>query len=158
MRELLSEVVPLYTTNEFSGDKVHPSRRNQIPDSDIAQGSSDSKPSEILGSTQQDQILQVCEEFLWESEVRLKDVTEKTWKERCLELQSFAKKVQKQEKPVKTYKTQTEGIDVFELHRRKAAGECPGCAVPHDRKECRKNIDCFCSKRVDKRTAPFPKK
>jgi hypothetical protein len=61
-------------------------------------------------------------------------------------------------RPIKTFGTQTEGIDGSELRRRKAAGECQHCAWPADRKGTHKTLDCFRWKRIEKGTAPFPKK
>jgi len=43
-------------------------------------------------------------------------------------------------KSSKTYAEQTEGIDKSELDRRQAAGECPRCAWPADRKRSRKTM------------------
>jgi hypothetical protein len=60
-------------------------------------------------------------------------------------------------KPIKTFGTQTEGIDGKELHRRKAAGVCQRCAWLTDRNESHKTLDCFWWKRLEEGTAPFPK-
>jgi hypothetical protein len=44
--------------------------------------------------------------------------------------------------PIKSYGTQTAGIEGSELRRRKAAGECHRCAWPQGRKNSHKTIDC----------------
>jgi hypothetical protein len=59
-------------------------------------------------------------------------------------------------KPIKTFGTQTKGIDGKEFRRRKAAGECQWCSWPTDRKGSHKTLDCFWWKRLEKGTAPFP--
>jgi hypothetical protein len=59
---------------------------------------------------------------------------------------------------MKTFGTQTEGIDGSELRRRKAAGECQRCAWPQDKKGSHKTLDCFRWKKLEKGTAPLPKK
>jgi len=53
--------------------------------------------------------------------------------------------------------SKTEGIDVNEVSRRKAAGECLRCAWPSGRKGNHKVKDCRRSIKSDKGTAGFPK-
>ena len=60
-------------------------------------------------------------------------------------------------KAIKTFSTQMEGIDGSELRRRKAVGECQGCAFPNDREGSHKTMDYFRRKRLEKGTAPPPK-
>jgi hypothetical protein len=66
------------------------------------------------------------------------------------------KRQDNKKKPIKTFGTQTEGIDSNDLHHSKAAGECQCCAWPQDRKGCHKTQDCFRWKMLEKGTAPFP--
>jgi hypothetical protein len=57
----------------------------------------------------------------------------------------------------KTYAEQMEGIDISELDKRKAAGECQRCAWPGDRKGAPKAMDCFRWARKEVGMALFPK-
>jgi hypothetical protein len=52
---------------------------------------------------------------------------------------------------------QTEGIDVNEVQRRKAAGECLHCAWLSDRKGNHSVKDCIRPIELDKGTAGYPK-
>jgi len=53
--------------------------------------------------------------------------------------------------------TKTEGIDLSEISRRKAAGDCLRCAWPSDRKGTHMVKDCQRPIKLDKGTASFPK-
>jgi len=54
-----------------------------------------------------------------------------------------AKQVNASQKFIKTWKTQTEGIEQSELQTRKAAGKSPHCAWAKDRKGSHETTDCF---------------
>jgi hypothetical protein len=103
----------------------------------------------------QDSILKDCKELLLESELKWRDFSKKTQKQRNKDL--AAKQVKESHKVKKTWKTQTEGIEASELQRRKAAGKCQQCPWPRDRKGNHTMIDCFRWKRLDEGTVPFPK-
>jgi hypothetical protein len=132
---------------EFPG--VHPSRINGIQDSD-----SDYSDTEVgsVSKTETDihnEDIVNCEEFLEQSKQERKAIGRITQQK---------SRVVKKNKPIKSFGTQSEGIDGNKLRRRKATGECQRCAWPRDRKGSHKTLDCFRLKRLEKGTAPFPKK
>jgi len=135
------------------GCSVHPSRVGRICTS-----SGDFSPSESdSGSTTQtnihNEVVENRELFLEQSKQERKAIGRKNRQaSRVLEKRANKKK------PVKTFGTETEGMDGNKLRRRKAAGECQRCAWPRDRKGSHKTIDCFPWKKLEKGTAPFPKK
>jgi len=95
-----------------------------------------------------------CELFLEQSKQERKALGRKN-RQICKVVKRQSKKAAK--KAVKTFNTQTGGIDGSELRRRKAAGECQRCVWPRDRKGRHKTLDCFLWKRLEKGTATFPK-
>jgi hypothetical protein len=129
---------------------VHPNRVLNLRGSEDSQYTSD---GDLISTTENDihnEVIDNCEAFLKQSKEERKDIGRMTRKT------SRAIK-RKGKKPIKTYGTQTEGIDGSELRRRKAAGECHRCAWPRDRKGGHKTLDCFRWKRLEKGTAPLPK-
>lgn len=62
------------------------------------------------------------------------------------------------QQPQKPYKEQSEGIEASELLGRRQVGECQRCAWPTDRKRGNKTSEGFRWTRVEKGTAPYPKK
>jgi hypothetical protein len=131
---------------------VPPSRVAQIYTSDRDYIQSD---SESIITTETDihhEVIDNCEAFLEQSKQERKAVGRFTQQPSRVVKQRAKKK-----KPIKTFGTQTEGIDGEELHRRKAAGECRRCAWPRERKGSHKTLDCFRWKHLEKGTAPFPK-
>jgi hypothetical protein len=96
-----------------------------------------------------------CEIFLEQSKQERKAIGRRTRQASRV----VKTKVNKEAKrKLKTFRTQTEGVDRSELRRRKAAGECQRCAWPRDQKGSCKTLECFRWARLEKRTAPFPKK
>jgi len=105
------------------------------------------------------EVIKNCELFLEQSKQERQAVGRFTRDaNRVVKRNTTRKAERKARKPLKTFGTQTEGIDGNELRRRKAAGECQRCAWPRDRKGIHKTLDCFRRKRLEKGTAPFPKK
>ena len=129
---------------------IHPSRIHQIQCSENSYIESDSESDSTTESKIHDEIIQNCEAFLEQSKQERKTIGRKT--------RQASRVVKRKDKKLKTFGTQTEGIDGSELRRRKAAGECQRCAWPQSRKGSHKTLDCFRWKRLDKGTAPFPKK
>jgi hypothetical protein len=131
---------------------VHPDRVSRIYNTDSDYN--DSEP-ESVSTTETDihnEVIDNCEEFLEQSKQERKAIGRFTRQQ-----SRVVKRNANKRKPIKTFGTQTEGIDGNELRRRKAAGECQRCAWPADRKGSHKTLDCFRWKRVEKGTAPFPK-
>jgi hypothetical protein len=132
---------------------IHPDRVLRVQGSDSEYN--DSEP-ESVSTTETDihnEVINNCEAFLEQSKQERKAIGRDT-----RQVSRVVKKEPIKRKPIKTFGTQTEGIDGSELRRRKAAGECQRCAWPNDTKGSHKTIDCFRWKRVEKGTAPFPKK
>jgi hypothetical protein len=139
------------TTKETPSNlKIHPDRvkRIQATDSDYTDSSVESVST--IESDIHDEILENCEIFLEQSKQERKAIGRKTRQD--------SRVVKRNNKKLKTFGTQTEGIDGSELRRRKAAGECQRCAWPQNRKGSHKTLDCFRWKRLEKGTAPFTKK
>jgi len=146
---------PAIAGNNPSG--IHPDRLLQLEE--VASGI-EGQPGQSLsisGSEESrntediihDQVLDNCERFLQESAFERKKVAKRNLK--------VSKKLLKT-RPKKNYKTQTEGIEVSELRRRKAANKCQRWAWPQEMKRAHKTIDCFWWPRLEKGMAPFPKK
>jgi hypothetical protein len=132
---------------------IHPSRVAQVQTSD---GDYIESSSESISTTETDihnEVIDNCEAFLEQSKQERKALGRFT-----RQASKVVKRKANKKKPIKTFGTQTEGIDGNELRRRKAAGECQRCAWPRDRKGSHKTLDCFRWKRLEKGTAPFPKK
>jgi hypothetical protein len=132
---------------------IHPSRIAQSQPSDGDYSTSDEDSISTTESAIHHEVIENCEIFLKQSEQERKAIGRKN-----RQASRVVKRKANKKKPLKTFGTQTEGIDGSELCRRKAAGECQRCAWPRDRKGSHKTLDCFCWKRVEKGTAPFPKK
>jgi hypothetical protein len=133
--------------------RVHPDRVSKIGNLDSDYNDSE---SESVSSTETDilnEVIDNCEAFLEQSKQERKDIGRFT-----RQASRVVKRKANKKKPIKTHGTQTEGIDGNELRRRLAAGECQRCAWPRDRKGSHKTLDCFRWKRLEKGTAPFPKK
>jgi len=107
------------------------------------------KESKNSEDTLHDQVLKDCEKFLQESAFERRKIPKRNLK--------ASKKLSKT-KPNKNLKTQTEGIELSEFYRRKAAGECQHCAWPQDRKGGYETSDCFRRNRLENQIAPVPKK
>jgi hypothetical protein len=142
----------------YIGPHIHPSRVDQIRNSDGIFSDCDYVDSELgsVSTTETDihnEVIDNCEKFLEQSKQERKAVGRKN-----RQVSRIVKRKANKKKPIKTFGTQTEGIDSNELRRRKAAGECQRCAWPQHRKGSHKTLDCFRWKRLDKGTAPFPKK
>jgi hypothetical protein len=136
---------------------IHPSRIHQIQCSEDSYIDSDHDSNSTSETNIHNEVLDNCEVFLAQAQEERKAVgrfnrqaSRRIKKKAERKLQRIAKK------PIRTFGTQTEGIDGSELRRRAAAGECQRCAWPKDRKGSHKTLDCFRWKRLDKGTAPFP--
>jgi hypothetical protein len=102
------------------------------------------------------EVIDNCEAFLQQSQQERKAVGRFT-RQASRVVKRKAEGKANRKKPIKTFGTQTKGIDSSELRRRKAAGECQRCAWPQDRKGSHRTLDCFRWKRLEKGTAPVPK-
>jgi hypothetical protein len=136
---------------------IHPERRERIGTSigDYIYSSEDSDST--TESEIHNEIITNCEAFLEQSKQERKTVGRSTRNASRVIKRKADRKVNNK-KPIKTYGTQTEGIEGSELRRRKAAGECQRCAWPQDRRGSHKTLDCFRWARLEKGTAPFPKR
>jgi hypothetical protein len=138
--------------NTDTDRRIHPSRIGRILESDHSYINSGNKSSSTSETDIHNAILDNCETALQQSEQERKAIGRKN-----RQVSKVVKRKANKKKPIKTFGTQTEGIDGSELRRRKAAGECQRCAWPTDRKGSHKTLDCFRWKRVEKGTAPLPK-
>jgi hypothetical protein len=132
---------------------IHPDRLANIQDPDNDNCTSDGDSVSTTETEIHNEIIGNCETYLAQSQQERKAIGHIT-----RQASRVIKRKANKRKPVKTFGTQTEGIDGSELRRRKAAGECQRCAWPRDRKGSHKTLNCFRGKRTDKGTAPFPKK
>jgi hypothetical protein len=132
---------------------IHPDRVANFHNSKSDSITSDGDTISTTEAEIDNEVINNCKAFLEQSRQQRKSV------ERFARQTSRVdKRKANKEKPLKTYGTQTEGIDGSELRRRKAAGECHRCAWPRDRKGSHKTLDCHRGKKVEKGTAQFPKK
>jgi hypothetical protein len=152
LQETISpEVAELYCN-------IHPSRIAQVKTLDGSYIESDSVSTSTTETDIHNEVINNCEAFLAQSQKERKAVGRYTRQtSRIIKKKADRKAKRKDKIPVKTFGTQTEGIDGSELRRRKAAGVCQRCAWPQERKGSHKTIDCFRWKRLDKGTAPFPR-
>jgi hypothetical protein len=138
---------------------IHPSRIHQIQCSEDSYVESDIESDSTTESDIHNEIIDNCEAFIAQSQEERKALGRVTRQaSRKVKKRIDRKEKRKAKKSIKTFGTQTEGIDGSELRRRKAAGECQRCAWPQDRKGSHKTLDCFRWKRLEKGTAPFPRK
>jgi hypothetical protein len=138
---------------------IHPERLARLQEIDSDYIDSESTSISTTETDIHNEVIENCEAFLAQSQEERKAIG------RCTRLASREVKrkadriaKRKAKKPIRTFGTQTEGIDGSELRRRKAAGECQRCAWPQDRKGGHQTLDCFRWKRLEKGTAPFTKK
>jgi hypothetical protein len=132
---------------------IHPERVERIQTSDGDYIDSSEESDSTTETDIHNEVIDNCEAFLEQSKQERKDIGRVT-----RQASRVVKRKANKKKPIKTHGTQTEGIDGNELRRRKAAGECQRCAWPRDRKGSHKTLDCFRWKRLEKGTAPFPKR
>jgi hypothetical protein len=132
---------------------VHPDRVAQVQTSDGDYIERDSKSISTTETDIHNEVIDNCEAFLEQSKQERKAIGRFT-----RQASRVVKTKANKKKPIKTFGTETEGIDGNELGRRKAAGKCQRCAWPQDRKGSHKTLDCFWWKGVEKGTAPLPKK
>jgi hypothetical protein len=138
---------------------IHPDRIANFLNSEDSYNTSEGDSVSTTESDIHNEIIDNCEAFLAQSQEERKAVGRLTRQvSRRVEKKADRIAKRKAKKPIRTFGTQTEGIDGHELRRRKAAGECQRCAWPQDRKGSHKTLDCFRWKRIEKGTAPFPKK
>jgi hypothetical protein len=150
------EVISIKENNpriSFPDISVHPDRVLRIGNLDTDYNDSESESVSTIDTDIYNEVIDNCEAFLEQSKQERKNIERST-----RQASRVVKRKANKKKPVKTYGTQTEGIDGNELRRCKAAGECQRCAWPRDRKGSHKTLDCFRWKQLEKGTAPFPKK
>jgi len=151
----VSESEPLTTFGPSPNQYIHPDRIGRVKTSEGDLPDSDIESISTAETGIHNEILNNCELFLEQSKQERKVIGR-----RLRQTSRVMKKKSKKEarRKLKTFGTQTEGIDGSKLRRRKAAGECQRCAWPQDRKGSHRTFDCFRWKRVEKGTAPFPQK
>jgi hypothetical protein len=133
---------------------VHPDRVANFQVSEDSYEPSDQDSVSTAETDIHNEVIDNCEKFLRQSQLDRKAIGRKNRQaSRVIKLRT-----KKNKQKLKTFRTQTEGINGGELRRRKAAGECQRCAWPQDRKGSHKTLDCFRWKRIEKGTAPFPPK
>jgi len=159
-----SEAYQAPSINQCDRDNIHPDGISRIkmlipdlesPNYSSSRDTSESKSGQL--STSEDslhnQILDNCEELLWQSKQERKKVAR-----RNLQIsKEISGKFSQRKKSRKSYKDQVKGIDKSELARRQAAGECQRCAWPEDRRGAHQTLDCFRWLRKEKGTTPFTK-
>ena len=134
--------------------RTHPNRWFCICDSVPVDSTSEDSSSEYSVTSEDcihKTILDNCEKYLQQSKFNWKQLAHKNF-------QASNKVMKQARKPLKTFRTQTEGIDKSELKRRKTAGKCQHCTWPQTWQGGHTTLDCFWWKKIDKGTAPFPKK
>jgi hypothetical protein len=136
---------------------IHPERVERIQTSDGDYIDSSEESDSTTETEIHNEIINNCEAFLEQSKQERKTVGRSTRNTSRVIKRKADRKANKK-KPIKTFGTQTEGIEGSELRRRKAAGECQNCAWPQDRKGSHRTIDCFRWNKLEKGTAPFPKR
>jgi hypothetical protein len=133
---------------------VHPDRVANFQGSEDNYNTSDGDSISTSETDIHNEVIDNCEVFLAQSQKERKAIGRRTRQASRVVKRKANKEAKKK---LKTFGTQTEGINGSELRRRKAAGECQRCAWPQDRKGSHKTLDCFRWKRIEKGTAPFPK-
>jgi len=128
---------------------IPPNRVTRIQDSDSL-----NSEIESVSTTEDDihnEVIKNCELFLKQSEQERKALG-------CTTRQATGIIKKRAMKEIKTFSTQTHGIEGSELRQRSAAGECLRCAWPKGRKRSHKTINCIRGIRLEKGIAPSPKK
>ena len=118
-------------------------------------------PRDLQEDDRQDQLLEVCEEYLKESR-RLRDIVALKQKGsvqtgRVSKGSSKKKNISVSKEALRPKKLLT-GIEGVELDRRRKARECLHCAWPADRKWNHRYQDCYRPIKLDKGTAYVPQK
>ena len=152
-QELVSHIDKLQ-----SGKDTTP--QEQLPREDLA------TPKDLAEVSQVDQVLNRTEQYLRESKQLREIVALKTsgttTTGRINPMKRSKKSLRRTQRISKDAATnndciKTEGIEVSEIRRRKAADECLRCAWPGDRKGNHRVKDCRRQIKLDKRTANPPK-
>jgi hypothetical protein len=138
---------------ESSIRQMSPAESEKIQTSDGDYIDSDIESVSTTETNIHNEILNTCEVLLTESKKEWKAIGRLNQ-----QASRIVKRKANKKKPIKNFGTQTEGIDGSELRRQKAAGDCQRRAWPQDRKGSHKTLDCFRWARLEKGTAPFPKK
>jgi hypothetical protein len=157
----LAKEVPDTSDGEIPTSEViiHPDRVHQIQHSEDSYIVSDIESISTTETDIHNEVIDNCEAFLEQSREERKAIGRNTRHiSRIINRKAERKANWKAQKPIKTFGTQTEGIDGSELRRRKAAGECQRCAWSPYWKGSHTALNCKRRKRVEKGTAPTPKK
>jgi hypothetical protein len=155
--EIPCELSKQVKTSIVEDDNIHPDRIARLQHTDSDYIDSDSESISTTETDIHNEIINNFEAFLKQSQQERKTVGRFT-RNASRVIKRKAERKDNKNKPIKTFGTQTEGIEGSKLRRRKAAGECQRCAWPQDRKGSHKTLDCFRWKRLEKGTAPFPKR
>jgi len=140
-------------TKHSSLPGVHPSRVTRIQNSNSDYTNSEHESISTIETDIHNEVIDHCEIFQEQSKQQRKAIGRIT-----RQASRVAKWRANKEKPIKTFRTQREGIDSNELRRRKAAGECQHCAWPQNRKGNHKTLDCLRWEKLEKGTESSPKK
>jgi hypothetical protein len=134
---------------------VHPDRVVNLQASEDSYNISEGDSVSTTETDMHNKVIDNCELFLEQSKQERRAIG---CRARQASQVANRKANKKAKRKLKTFGTQTEGIDGSELQRRKAAGECQRCAWPRDQKGSHKTLDCFRRARLEKGTAQFPQK
>jgi len=134
---------------------IHPDPVKRIQHSDNQYTDSDINMSSTSEEDIHNEVIENCEDFLRHSKQERKAIGRKN-RQASRVIKRKAKKLAKG--AIKTFGTQTQGIDGSELRQRKIAGECQRCAWPGHGKGAHKTINYFRWIRKENGTAPIPEK
>jgi len=138
---------------------IHPDRVANLQNSESAYNTSDGNLISTTETEIHNEVIRNSEAFLAQSKQERKNIRCFTRQASRVVTRRADRKAQKKAKKcIKTFGTQTKGIDGSELRRRKAAGVCQRCACPQERKGSHKTLDCYRGQRLEKGTAPIPGK
>jgi len=132
---------------------IHPDRVIRVQNSEDSHSESEDGVTSTSEDDIHDETVQNCQQFL---ELSHRDWKKVGWKDRYASTVVEWKANIRARKEIKTFRTQTQGIDGSELRRRKAAGECQRCPWPEDITGGHKNIDCQRAIRKKKGNADIP--
>jgi hypothetical protein len=133
-----------------SSSVIHPDRLAKIQKSDDSYNTSDGDSVSTTETDIHNEVIDNCEALLAQSKQERKSIGRVT---RDVSRAVKKKTANRKQRNLKTFGTQTKGIEGSELRRRKAAGECQRCACPSGLRTSHKTIDCLREIKYKKGTA-----
>jgi hypothetical protein len=112
---------------------IHPSRVARIQNSDSRDISSEDYSGSTSETSIHNEVIKNCKLFLEQSKKERKAIGRTT--------RQSSRIIKNKAQAIKTFGTQTQGINGSELRRKKTAGECQRCAWPRDRKGIHTTLD-----------------